>query len=511
MTTSPSENSILRWPEDSRENLRLSGPATSSEKPLTSSGPQPMDGLQSSGPPPFLNKTYDMVDDPATDAVVSWSSSSNSFIVWNPPEFARDLLPKYFKHNNFSSFVRQLNTYGFRKVDPDRWEFANEGFLRGQRHLLKNIHRRKPVSHNQPQPQPPSQSSTLGPCVEVGKFGLEGEIERLKRDKNVLMLELVRLRQQQQATERELQVMGQRLQVTEQRQQQMMSFLAKAMQNPSFLAQLVQQENSKRVATDRKRRRLPKQEGAGDSGSSGSASEGQIVKYQPNTSTDSARAVLLHLFNNTESTTKMEANNSFEALFRDMGSGRAEELQEGSSLNRQSGVTLTEMHVPVTDGFPISSVDELPEETAACLTPSSPIIVAGTQVGAQATANVLEGGNYLIQSSLTDVSAIESNGQSVALDCGISSSAGRISPADDAGTGVDSAGVAPGINDVFWEQFLRGNPDSSETETEETEFGDNAAREGEGEPMGSVQWWSNKPSVDQLAEQMEQLAPGSKP
>ncbi|KAJ6415522.1 hypothetical protein OIU84_004343 [Salix udensis] len=34
---------------------------------------------QSNAPPPFLSKTYDMVDDPATDAVVSWSSTNNSF------------------------------------------------------------------------------------------------------------------------------------------------------------------------------------------------------------------------------------------------------------------------------------------------------------------------------------------------------------------------------------------------------------------------------------------------
>nr|XP_043639887.1 heat shock factor protein HSF8 [Erigeron canadensis] len=256
--------------------------------PSPAPAPAPMTGVNA--PPPFLVKTYDMVDDPSTDKVVSWSATNNSFIVWDPPEFARDLLPKYFKHNNFSSFVRQLNTYGFRKVDPDRWEFANEGFLRGQKHLLKSIIRRKSAAvHHQPPQQPHQQTSSVGACVEVGKFGLEEEVERLKRDKNVLMQELVRLRQQQQTTDTQMQSMVQRLQGMEQRQQQMMSFLAKAVNSPGFLAHFVQQQNeSTRLITEGNKKRRYKEDAVI---SNDHSSDGQIVKYQPMMN-DAAQAML---------------------------------------------------------------------------------------------------------------------------------------------------------------------------------------------------------------------------
>ncbi|XP_006350178.1 heat stress transcription factor B-3 [Solanum tuberosum] len=105
--------------------------------------------MKKSSPSPFLLKTYMLVEDPATDDVVSWNSDGSAFVVWQPAEFARDLLPTLFKHSNFSSFVRQLNTYGFRKITTSRWEFSNDKFKKGEKNLLREIRRRKAWTNRQ--------------------------------------------------------------------------------------------------------------------------------------------------------------------------------------------------------------------------------------------------------------------------------------------------------------------------------------------------------------------------
>ncbi|URE34016.1 HSF-type DNA-binding [Musa troglodytarum] len=185
---------------------------------------------------PFVAKTYEMVEDPSSDLLIRWGKKNNSFVVADPNDFSHYLLPSFFKHRNFSSFIRQLNTYGFRKVDPDRWEFAHESFLRGQTRLLPLVTRRR--------------KSEGGLHGSSSKDGVEGEEER------VLLQELHRLRQEQKALDEEVTVMSRRLQATERRPQQLMSFLVKVAQDPNLLQKLVQSKQQQQASMEKKKRRL---------------------------------------------------------------------------------------------------------------------------------------------------------------------------------------------------------------------------------------------------------------
>ncbi|KAF3387138.1 Transcription factor SFL1 [Penicillium rolfsii] len=100
----------------------------------------------------FIHKLYNMLEDSSIQHLISWSSSNDSFVMSPTSEFSK-VLAQYFKHTNISSFVRQLNMYGFHKVSdvfhtgsPDSalWEFkhGNGNFKRGDLIGLREIKRR---------------------------------------------------------------------------------------------------------------------------------------------------------------------------------------------------------------------------------------------------------------------------------------------------------------------------------------------------------------------------------
>lgn len=106
--------------------------------------------------PAFVLKIWSMVNDPTNHDYIRWNEDGKSFKVVNREEFMKRILPKYFKHNNFASFVRQLNMYGWHKMqdvssgsmkDDRNLEevllFENPYFIRGREELLDSIVRNK--------------------------------------------------------------------------------------------------------------------------------------------------------------------------------------------------------------------------------------------------------------------------------------------------------------------------------------------------------------------------------
>ncbi|GAA6060233.1 hypothetical protein JCM10212_003473 [Sporobolomyces blumeae] len=139
--------------------------ASTSGSASHSAGSLAVEGSSSGGVPvphktqaAFVHKLWSMLYTPSLSRLISWSEDGKAFTVYHPTEFARTVLPQFFKHSNFASFIRQLNMYSFAKVNdalgstvthtnPDgsqvqAWEFQNPAFQRDRPDLLARIRRK---------------------------------------------------------------------------------------------------------------------------------------------------------------------------------------------------------------------------------------------------------------------------------------------------------------------------------------------------------------------------------
>ena len=96
----------------------------------------------------------------STNDFVHWNDENKSFVITDKAKFA-EILPKYFKTKNFTSFIRQLNMYNFLRVKNSRkhFEFRNPHFQRDAYEELWKI-KRRPV-HNTKNKERKKDSSEL--------------------------------------------------------------------------------------------------------------------------------------------------------------------------------------------------------------------------------------------------------------------------------------------------------------------------------------------------------------
>ena len=64
----------------------------------------------------FITNLYKILEDSTNHIHINWCDDQESFIILNISRFSETVLPKYYKHSNYSSFVRQLNMYNFTKL-----------------------------------------------------------------------------------------------------------------------------------------------------------------------------------------------------------------------------------------------------------------------------------------------------------------------------------------------------------------------------------------------------------
>ncbi|CAK65602.1 unnamed protein product (macronuclear) [Paramecium tetraurelia] len=92
--------------------------------------------------PSFLIKLYEILE--SEQAAICWNKEGTTFQIQDPELLTDQILPQYFKHRNYQSFLRQLNMYGFKKLKNKQGknEFVHQQFRRGVKNNLLKIKRR---------------------------------------------------------------------------------------------------------------------------------------------------------------------------------------------------------------------------------------------------------------------------------------------------------------------------------------------------------------------------------
>ena len=121
-----------------------------------------------------VQKLTDILKDTKTyGMIVAWNQEGTSFKILDKERFNREVLPQYYKHSKYESFLRQMNLYGFKTVKRDSkmctHEFMHPLFQRDKPEQIWKIRRTYPRTSCDESPVPAVSLSVAKPDTERGR------------------------------------------------------------------------------------------------------------------------------------------------------------------------------------------------------------------------------------------------------------------------------------------------------------------------------------------------------
>lgn len=123
----------------------------SMDRPMLVQEEHETESMKRSGPRggvnvPFPMKLHIMLSRVETEGytdIVGWQPHGRCFVIHKPREFVDKIMPEYFRQSKLTSFQRQLNLYGFRRLTAgaDRGGYYHEMFLKHKLFLCRSMTR----------------------------------------------------------------------------------------------------------------------------------------------------------------------------------------------------------------------------------------------------------------------------------------------------------------------------------------------------------------------------------